>query len=46
MWGLDLLRPFKKVPWGLTHLLIAVDKFTKWVEAKPLAKIGSKEAMD
>jgi hypothetical protein len=29
---------------GLTHLLIAVDKFTKWVEAKPQAKIGSKQA--
>jgi hypothetical protein len=23
-----------------------IDKFTKWVEAKPLAKIGSKEAID
>jgi hypothetical protein len=42
VWGLDLLRPFKKAPEGLTHLLITVDKFTKWVEAKPLAKIGSK----
>jgi hypothetical protein len=29
---------------GLTHLLITVDKFTKWVEAKPQAKIGSKQA--
>jgi hypothetical protein len=29
---------------GLTHLLIVVDKFTKWVEAKPQAKIGSKQA--
>jgi hypothetical protein len=31
---------------GLTHLLIAIDKFTKWVKAKPLAKIGSKQVMD
>jgi hypothetical protein len=31
--------------WGL-DLLIAIDKFTKWVEAKPLAKIGSKQAVD
>jgi hypothetical protein len=46
MWGLDLLRPFKKATEGLTHLLVVVDKFTKWVEAKPLAKIASKHAMD
>jgi hypothetical protein len=43
--GLDLLGPFKKVPRGLTHLLVAVDKFTKWVEVRPLAKIGSKLAV-
>jgi hypothetical protein len=42
VWGLDLLRPFKKAPEGLTHLLDAVNKFTKWIEAKNLAKIGSK----
>jgi hypothetical protein len=37
VWGLDLLGPFKKAPEGLTHQLVAVDKFTKWIEAKPLA---------
>jgi hypothetical protein len=46
MWGLDLLGPLKKAPEGLTHLLVVANKFTKWVEAKPLAKIGSKEAVD
>jgi hypothetical protein len=46
VWDLDLLGPFKKVPGALTHLLVMVDKFTKWVEAKPLAKISSKQAMD
>jgi HEAT repeat protein len=30
----------------LTHLLVVVDKFTKWVQAKALAKIGSKQAID
>jgi hypothetical protein len=44
--GLDLLRPFKKAPRGLTHMLVAVDKFTKWIEMNPLAKIGSKQAVD
>jgi hypothetical protein len=46
VWGLDLLGPFKKALGGLTHLLAAVDKFTKWIEANPLAKIGSKQAVD
>jgi hypothetical protein len=23
----------------LTHLLVAVDKFTKWIEAKPIKKL-------
>jgi hypothetical protein len=46
MGSIDLLGPFKKAPKGWTHLLVAIDKFTKWVEAKPLAKIGSKQAVD
>jgi hypothetical protein len=25
----------------LTHLLVAVDKFTKWIEAKPIKKLDS-----
>jgi transposase InsO family protein len=31
--------PFKTAPWGLTHLLVVVDKFTKWIEAKPIKKL-------
>jgi hypothetical protein len=46
VWGLDLLGPFKKVSRGLTNLLIVVDKFTKWIEVKPLAKMGSKQVVD
>jgi hypothetical protein len=41
VWGLDLLGPFNKASGGLTHLPVAVDKFTKWKEVRPLAKIGS-----
>jgi hypothetical protein len=40
------LGPFNKVPEGLTHLLIAIDKFTKWTEPRPLAKIGSKQTVN
>jgi hypothetical protein len=46
VWCLDLLGPFKKMAGGLTHPLVAVDKFTKWIETKTLAIIGSKQAMD
>jgi hypothetical protein len=45
MWGLDLLGPFKKAPRGLTHLLVTGHKFTKCIKARPLAKIGSKQAV-
>jgi hypothetical protein len=45
MWGLDLLGPFKKALGGLTHPCVVIDKFTKWIKARPLAKIGSKQAV-
>ena len=44
-WGLDMVRPLKKAPGGFTHLLVAVDKFTKWIEAKPITNICSEEAV-
>jgi hypothetical protein len=34
-----MVGPFKTAPGGLTHLLVAVNKFTKWIEAKPIKKI-------
>jgi hypothetical protein len=33
-----MVGPLKIAPSGFTHLLVAVDKFTKWVEAKPIRK--------
>jgi hypothetical protein len=45
MCGLDLFGPFKKALRGLTHLLVVIDKFTMWIEARPLAKIGSKQVV-
>jgi hypothetical protein len=38
VWGLDMVGPLKKAPGGFTHLLVMVDKFTKWIEVKPIAK--------
>src|SRR4051812_15122468 len=36
-WGLDMVGPLKKSSkGGRTHLLVAVDKSTKWIEAVPI----------
>jgi transposase InsO family protein len=45
VWGLDLVRPLQKAPGGYTHLLIAMDKFSKWIEACPISKIKSKHVV-
>ena len=45
VWGLDMVGPLKKGPGRFTHLLIAVNKFTKWIEAKPITNIRSEEAV-
>jgi hypothetical protein len=29
---------------GFTHLLVTIDKFSKWIEVRPLAKIRSEHA--
>ena len=40
-----MVGPLKKALGGFTHLLVAVDKFTKWIEAKPITNIRSEEAV-
>ena len=45
VWGLNVVGPLKKGSGGFTHLLVAVDKFTKWIEAMPITNICSKEAV-
>ncbi|CAN6381748.1 unnamed protein product [Urochloa humidicola] len=45
VWGLDLVGPLKKAPGGYTHLLVAVNKFTKWIEAKPIKRVRSQDAV-
>ena len=43
VWGLDLVGPLQKVPGGFTDLLVAIDKFSKWIEARPIGKIKSEQ---
>ena len=40
-----MVGPLKKGPSIFTHLLVAVDKFTKWIEVKPITNIRSEEAV-
>jgi hypothetical protein len=39
-----LVGPLKRTTGGFTHLLIAVDKFSKWIEAYPITNIRSEQA--
>jgi hypothetical protein len=43
MWGLDSVGPFRTAPGGYRHILVVVDKFTKWIEVRPVAKVTSEE---
>jgi hypothetical protein len=45
VWGLDLVGPLQKTLGGYTHLLVAIDKFSKWIEVRPLNSIRSEQAM-
>ncbi|GKV50689.1 hypothetical protein SLEP1_g57387 [Rubroshorea leprosula] len=42
-WGVDLLGPFVKGKGGCTYLVVAVDYFTEWIEAKPLSTTTEKK---
>ncbi|XP_075491166.1 uncharacterized protein LOC142529496 [Primulina tabacum] len=44
-WGLDIVGPFPIARAQKKFLLVAVDYFSKWVEAEPLAKINEEEVM-
>jgi ribonuclease HI len=45
-WGLDMIGPFKKAQGGYTHVLVAINKFTKWIEFKPIASLTSAKAVE
>jgi transposase InsO family protein len=45
VWHLDMVGPLRQASGGFTHLLVAVDKFSKWIEARPIVNICSEEAV-
>jgi hypothetical protein len=45
VWELDIVGPLRKVPGGYTHLLVAIDKFSKWVEVRPIRNLRAEQAV-
>jgi hypothetical protein len=45
MWGLNAVGQFHTAPGGYKHILVAVDKFTKSIEVRPVVKVTSEEAV-
>jgi hypothetical protein len=45
-WSLDMIGPFTTAPGGFTYVLVAIDKFTKWIEYKPIAKLTPDRVVD
>ncbi|KAL0449547.1 UNVERIFIED_CONTAM: hypothetical protein Slati_1511100 [Sesamum latifolium] len=43
-WGMDIVGPFPLAAGQRKFFLVAIDYFTKWVEAEPLARITEGEA--
>ncbi|XP_074362906.1 uncharacterized protein LOC141703225 [Apium graveolens] len=46
MWGIDLIGELPKAKGGVKYAVVAVDYFTKWAEAMPLATITAKKIRD
>ena len=45
-WGLDMVGKLHKAsPGGYEYMLVAVDKFTKWIEVKPIRKCDGHTAV-
>jgi transposase InsO family protein len=40
-----MVEPLRQALVGFTHLLVAVDKFSKWIEARLIVNVRSEEAV-
>jgi hypothetical protein len=45
VWGLDIVDPLQKAPGSYTHLLVSVDKSSKWIEARPITNLRAEQAV-
>ena len=46
VWGIDLIGSLPTGKGGVKYAVVAVDYFTKWAEAEPLASITTKKVLD
>ena len=46
VWGIDLIGSLPTGKGGVKYAVVAVDYFTKWAEAEPLATITTKKVLD
>jgi hypothetical protein len=44
--GLDQVGPLKKAHGSFEYIFMAIDKFTKWIEYKPLIKYSAAKAVE
>jgi transposase-like protein len=45
-WRLDQVETLKKAKGGFEYIFVAIDKFTKWIEYKPLVKYSVAKAVE
>jgi transposase InsO family protein len=45
VWGLDIVGPLRNALEGYTHLLVAIDKFSKWAEVRPIKNLSTEKAV-
>jgi transposase InsO family protein len=45
IWGIDIVGILPKAPGGFKYLFVAIDTFTKWIEAMPVANISQEAAV-
>jgi hypothetical protein len=44
--GLDMIGPLSTAPGGFNRVLVAIDKFTKWIEVKPVTCLKADRVLD
>jgi len=45
VWGLNLIGPLQKAPGGFIYLIVAIDKFSKCIEVRPITRIKAEQAV-